>query len=80
MSTSQVSVVFNGHSTERPASNQQHQAAETQSRVAKYLEEHRDLYQRLHADKSEDERTQAHRDRASNVSQEADARLQNKAK
>ncbi|KAK6226534.1 hypothetical protein QIS74_00089 [Colletotrichum tabaci] len=75
MSTSQVSVVINGHSVERPASNQQQQAAETRSRVASYLEDHRDLYQRLHAVQNGDDRTQAHLDRARNVSREADARL-----
>ncbi|KAK1977689.1 hypothetical protein LZ30DRAFT_691962 [Colletotrichum cereale] len=68
MSTSQASVVVNGKSMKRSSSDQQSDAAETRSCIANYLTEHRDLYERLHTDKEEDDRVKAHQARASDAS------------
>ncbi|GJC77658.1 hypothetical protein ColLi_00496 [Colletotrichum liriopes] len=80
MSTSQASVVVNGSSTKRSVSDQQAQAAVTQSCVDNYLTEHRDLYERLHANTKEHDRARAHEARASDASRKADDQLRQRAK
>ncbi|KAK1998735.1 hypothetical protein LX36DRAFT_21695 [Colletotrichum falcatum] len=80
MPTSQASVIVNGKPMERTSSGQQSDAAETQSCVANYLAEHRDLYERLHTDKEEHDRVKAHQARAIDAARKADEKLRSKIK